>query len=78
MMVVEFYTKPRCSLCATGKVALEQALAGEQFELRELDITQSPFLFERYRYAIPVVVVDGEEIARLRFDAQTLRQRLKR
>ena len=71
-MVVEFYTKPRCSLCASGKAALEQALAGKQFELKVVDISTSPILFERYRYAIPVVVVDGEEIARLRFDAETL------
>ena len=77
-MVVEFYTKPRCSLCEAGKAALKEALAGEQFELREMDITRSPFLFERYRYAIPVVVVDGEEIARLRFDAATLRRQLRR
>jgi hypothetical protein len=77
-MVVEFYTKPRCSLCEEGKAALVEALAGEQFELRELDITRSPFWFERYRYAIPVVVVDGEEIARLRFDAKTLREKLGR
>jgi glutaredoxin len=71
-MVVTLYTKAGCHLCDDARELLE-ALAGERdFELRELDIVGDTALFERYRYRIPVIVVDGREVLEGRIAAAEL------
>lgn len=56
---VVIYTKEECCLCDKAK-ALLQRLQGEfDLEVKEVDITRDPAIFEQYRYNIPVAVVDG-------------------
>jgi hypothetical protein len=56
---VTLYSKSDCHLCDEA----EDRLAGlsRQFGLtyHKIDIQSSPDLFERYRYRIPVIEVDG-------------------
>jgi glutaredoxin len=61
MVQVTLYTKPGCCLCDDARTHLDDLAADVTFELRELDIRDDPALFERYRYRIPVVVVNGHE-----------------
>ena len=70
--VVTLYTKPGCHLCeAAGQVI--RALRGQRpFELVARNILDDPDTFERYRHAIPVVLVDGREVARHRLTRSNL------
>jgi glutaredoxin len=71
-MVVTLYAKAGCCLCDDARALLEDLAADTDFELREVDIRSDPALFERYRYRIPVVTVDGKEAAEGRIGSQEL------
>jgi hypothetical protein len=65
---ITLYAKAGCHLCDEAREHLEDLLAdvrarrgGEVVELAEVDIRGDPALFERYRYRIPVIAVDGVE-----------------
>jgi glutaredoxin len=62
-MIVTLYTKAGCHLCDEARDALEDLAIAIEFDLHEIDIRTDPELFERYRYRIPVVTVDGREVA---------------
>lgn len=59
--LVTFYTKAGCHLCEEARDMLEDIAALTQFELTEIDIRSNPNTFEKYRYRIPVIIVDNEE-----------------
>jgi glutaredoxin len=58
---VTFYTKAGCHLCEEARDMLEDIAALTQFELTEIDIRNNPAIFEKYRYRIPVIIINGEE-----------------
>lgn len=66
------YRKPGCPLCDEAEELLEDAAARWPFELERRNILESEAWFERYRYRIPVVVIDGVERLELRFTAEAL------
>jgi glutaredoxin len=77
MHTITLYAKAGCHLCDEAREALEVALSdrrdhltptidaepatADNLALDEVDIRRDPALFERYRYRIPVIVVDGVE-----------------
>lgn len=61
MLTITLYGKAGCHLCDDAREYLESAAADHAFELREVDIRGDPELFERYRYRIPVITVNGVE-----------------
>lgn len=61
MAVITLYAKAGCHLCDEARAHLEDLAAERDFELREVDIRGAPELFERYRYRIPVITLDGSE-----------------
>jgi glutaredoxin len=61
MRHITLYSKAGCHLCDEARVLLEDLAADHQVVLDEVDIRRDPALFERYRYRIPVIVVDGVE-----------------
>jgi hypothetical protein len=61
MPVVILYAKAGCHLCDEAREYLEDLAASYDFTLDEIDIRRDEALFERYRYRIPVVTVDGVE-----------------
>lgn len=61
MLTITLYAKAGCHLCDAARDYLENAAADYEFELREIDIRRDPTIFERYRYRIPVITVNGEE-----------------
>jgi glutaredoxin len=71
-MKVDIYSKPDCPLCEEARAVLERVRARRPFELREVDIRSDPDLLARYRYDIPVVLVDGQEAFRHRVDEARL------
>jgi glutaredoxin len=56
------YSGPGCSLCDKAKLLVERVARDVPLEVEEVDITQDPELYDRYRYAIPVIALDGREV----------------
>jgi len=79
MHVVTLYAKAGCHLCDEARAYLEDALADleQEVDLREADIRSDPELFERYRYRIPVIVVDGDERLEGRISNDAVRELLR-
>jgi glutaredoxin len=63
-MTIVVYSKPDCHLCELAKDVVEQCRKKVDFTLEIVDLSQDPALFERYRNDIPVILLDGKEIAR--------------
>lgn len=63
---VVLYTKPGCHLCDDMRDRLQAALRGTGVAVAERNIASSLDDFERYKHDIPVLVVDGREVARHR------------
>ncbi len=57
--VAVLYTKDGCHLCERAREVLHRLESDFELEVKEVDITTSSDLYERYRYEIPVVVIDG-------------------
>jgi glutaredoxin len=76
--VLTLYGKPGCHLCDDARAAVQDALAGRDAELREVDVTLDPVLERRYGERIPVLALDGEELFDYVVDADALKERLRR
>jgi hypothetical protein len=61
VVTITLYSKAGCHLCDQVRDYLEDLAADYTVELQEIDIRRDLALFERYRYRIPVVAVDGVE-----------------
>jgi hypothetical protein len=75
---VILYTKPGCHLCEPVADAIAKAAMVRSFQSLTRNILDDPADFERYRYAIPVVTVNGLEIARYRLTETQLIEALDR
>ena len=72
MPTVTIYTKPNCPLCDEALEQVELARPQTPFDLEEINILNDPVLYDRYKNAIPVVLVNGEEAFRYRLTAPAL------
>jgi Glutaredoxin-like domain (DUF836) len=70
--IVRLYARPGCHLCdeARAVILAEQERTGFVFE--EVDVSASDELELGYGIRIPVVEVDGRELAEIRLDASEL------
>ena len=75
-MTVRIYTKARCTLCDAARRALADILTRVPFNLEVVDIRGNQDTWVRYRHAVPVIEVDGQEVARLRVDPVRLERAL--
>ena len=64
MALITIYSKPDCHLCDRAKEVIERCRAKVEFAIEVVDISQNPELLQRYRHDIPVILLDGNEIAR--------------
>jgi glutaredoxin len=78
MRVVTIYNKPGCHLCEEVEQVIRQVATRRRFRLERKNILDDPALAEKYETAIPVVEVDGQEIARYRLTAFALETALTR
>ena len=69
---VTFYTKTGCHLCEEARDMLEDIAALTTYELTEIDIRSDPATFEKYRYRIPVIVINNENIIEGRIEFREL------
>jgi glutaredoxin len=56
------YSGPGCSLCDKAKLLVERVRRDVPFDVEDVDITTDPDLYARFRYAIPVIALDGQPI----------------
>ncbi|RLT35505.1 MAG: glutaredoxin family protein [Chloroflexi bacterium] len=73
---VVLYVAEGCGLCADASRALAALRSAHPFTLTEVDIHTDPELERRYLIEIPVVVVDGLEVARGAIDFLAVRAAL--
>ncbi len=71
------YSKPGCCLCDKAKELIGRLRPDYEVQLEEIDITSDPAVFERYRYTIPVVVVDGHTEIVTKVSEYRMRQALQ-
>ena len=64
------YSRPGCHLCDEAKAAIENSGLSDHYTLEEVNIESDDELLRKYKYDIPVVVIDGEEAFRHRVDPQ--------
>lgn len=71
-MKVTLYTKPNCPLCDKALDQIERARREVEFELQLINILEDEVVYYRYRYEIPVVCAEGEELFRHRLTSEAL------
>ena len=64
MPSVTLYTKPGCHLCDIAKAVIVRCQHKIPFQLEVVDISADANLLTRYGHDIPVILLDGVEIAR--------------
>ena len=70
------YSRPGCHLCDEAKVAIMTAGCNDRFTLEEINIESDPELLRKYKYDIPVVMIDGTEAFRHRVDVGQFKTRI--
>ena len=65
-----------CHLCDQARVVVDDVCAGLGVSWVEQDVDDDPELRSRYSDLVPVVQVDGEDIAHLRVSTAVLRRAL--
>ena len=75
--VVRLYTKPGCHLCELAEELLDEISQECPLAIEQIDIMTDVDLFERYRYEIPVVAVEGGGSVGGRISMEDLRRVLR-
>lgn len=73
---VRLIGKPGCHLCDVAREVVELVCAEQDVDFVEEDIYTDPYLASQYAAAIPVVLVDDQEVARFRVSPAALRTAL--
>lgn len=72
-LTVEVYTREGCGLCAAAE-RLAQEESGPQAQVVLIDIDEDPDLQRRFNIRVPVVAVEGREVAEGRVEPGTIRR----
>ena len=71
-MKVQLFGKPGCSLCVDAADLLDDLRSEFDFELERLNILTEDSWFEKYRFLVPVIVIDGKEVVSLSVNRERL------
>ena len=74
---VIIYSRPGCHLCDEAKAAIRRAGCDDQFTLEEVNIESDDELLIKYKYDIPVIVIDGVESFIHRIQPQEFKDRMQ-
>jgi glutaredoxin len=69
---VTLYSKDDCGLCREAEAMLRRLQKRSSFELEIVDIEDDKSLFDEYWIRIPVIAMDGEEVAAAPLDERRL------
>ena len=73
---VIIYSRPGCHLCEEAKAAIMNAGYDDQFVLEEINIESDDELLRKYKYDIPVIMIDGIECFIHRLTPQDFRRKI--
>jgi glutaredoxin len=73
---ITLYTKPGCHLCDVAREVIEIVCAEQDTDFVEINIWDDPADADRFAERIPVITVDGVEVAHFRIDPDRLRAAL--
>jgi glutaredoxin len=76
MRVVTILQKPDCELCREAEAVIRQVAVRRRFRFERKNILEDQALFDEFQAEIPVIFVDGQEIARHRLTAFALESAL--
>jgi hypothetical protein len=77
MKSVILYTKPGCHLCDPVRELILSVQRHRPFDFSIRNIDENPADFAKYQHAIPLVLVDGSEIARYKLSQHQLETALE-
>jgi glutaredoxin len=77
MRRLTLYSRVGCHLCDVMKEQIEKHAGRYDFTLEVVDIDGDPKLRAEYNWDVPVLLVDGEKIAKYRLDEAMLLRRLQ-
>ena len=72
-----FATKDECALCDEARLLLGRLTTGSAWNVKEVRIETDRFLRRHFKNEVPVLLWQGEVLARLAWDAGSLRGRLE-
>jgi glutaredoxin len=73
---ITVYSRAGCHLCEQAEADVRR-LARSRAEIEVVDIDTDPRLAERYTLRVPVVAIDGHEVAELQVDPAAVRTALR-
>ncbi|MEK7434093.1 MAG: glutaredoxin family protein [Cyanobacteriota bacterium] len=59
MDIIEIFSKENCQLCDEAKNVIKKVKMSIEFDFIEIDITKDKDIFEKYKYDIPVIHLNG-------------------
>ena len=75
---LHFYTRPGCGLCREALEWLEPVAREMGYAIEKVSIDEATeAVYYRYRYRIPVVALDGVDLAEGRIDRSALERSLR-
>ena len=76
-MKLTLYTRQGCHLCEAAEQVV-RAVAADRAEIELIDIDAHPDIVDRYTVRVPVVAIDGVEVAEYEVDPAQLQALLSR
>lgn len=76
-MTITVYTRRGCHLCAEAERVVEEVARGRA-EVQLVDIDAHPSLRDRYTVRVPVIAIDGVEVAEFEVSPDQLRAEIDR
>lgn len=75
---VTIYTRPGCHLCEEAKRNILASACADQFEIEEINIDEDAQLYERYKYDIPVILINQVKAFKHRVDPREFARKFQR
>jgi glutaredoxin len=75
---ITIYSKKECHLCDIAKEELKALRCEFDFSINEVDIEKDKLVFEKYKYLIPVVELEGKVISTYKVDTKKMKALLSR
>jgi len=72
MVNITLYSKKDCHLCGIAREMLLKIQQEFPFSLAEIDIEKDKTIFDKYKYLIPVIEIDGEKVFNYGIDESEL------
>lgn len=74
---IELISRQRCHLCEEAEKLLAQLQSEQSFTYQVLDVDSDPSLHLYYTHRVPVLRIDGREVAELVFSVEKVRALLR-